>query len=178
MFRVTFLTLAASLAVPLLGATVLLDCPIDPQPIRYVVACFKVDIWNDDFWNVLYYFFWWMRQLCEVIPTGLGKWGVIALLPIARACFAYPVCFWVTFSVVCQHWSVKELNYFLWSLISKMLFFLLSKLSVGLVLTYMRSCLQGDRNYIFTRSQAGQLNPSCTHFWQETLFIWRCKLNG
>lgn len=43
-------------------------------------------------------------------------------------------------------------------------FFLLSKLSVGLVLTYMRSCLQGDRNYIFTRSQAGQLNPSCTHF--------------
>ncbi|OXB68370.1 hypothetical protein ASZ78_015310 [Callipepla squamata] len=32
-FRVTFLTLAASLAVPLLGATVLLDCPIDPQPI-------------------------------------------------------------------------------------------------------------------------------------------------
>ncbi|XP_050171059.1 adipocyte plasma membrane-associated protein [Myiozetetes cayanensis] len=32
-FRVTFLTLAASLAVPLLGVTVLLDCPIDPQPI-------------------------------------------------------------------------------------------------------------------------------------------------
>lgn len=33
-FRVTFLTLAASLTVPLLGVTVLLDCPIDPQPIR------------------------------------------------------------------------------------------------------------------------------------------------
>ncbi|XP_027520353.1 adipocyte plasma membrane-associated protein isoform X2 [Corapipo altera] len=32
-FRVTFLTLAASLTVPLLGVTVLLDCPIDPQPI-------------------------------------------------------------------------------------------------------------------------------------------------
>ncbi|NWI56809.1 APMAP protein, partial [Calyptomena viridis] len=32
-FRVTFLTLAASLAVPLLGVIVLLDCPIDPQPI-------------------------------------------------------------------------------------------------------------------------------------------------
>ncbi|NWR77623.1 APMAP protein, partial [Centropus unirufus] len=35
-FRVTFLTLAASLIVPLLGVTVLLDCPIDPQPIRQV----------------------------------------------------------------------------------------------------------------------------------------------
>ncbi|XP_074758614.1 adipocyte plasma membrane-associated protein isoform X2 [Athene noctua] len=32
-FRVTFLTLAASVVVPLLGVTVLLDCPIDPQPI-------------------------------------------------------------------------------------------------------------------------------------------------
>uniref|UniRef100_A0A8C3EHC0 Adipocyte plasma membrane-associated protein n=1 Tax=Corvus moneduloides TaxID=1196302 RepID=A0A8C3EHC0_CORMO len=32
-FRVTFLTLAVSVAVPLLGVTVLLDCPIDPQPI-------------------------------------------------------------------------------------------------------------------------------------------------
>ncbi|XP_040467969.1 adipocyte plasma membrane-associated protein isoform X1 [Falco naumanni] len=32
-FRVTFLTLAASLTVPLLGVTVLLDCPIDPQSI-------------------------------------------------------------------------------------------------------------------------------------------------
>ncbi|NWH41299.1 APMAP protein, partial [Chloropsis hardwickii] len=32
-FRVTFLTLAMSVAVPLLGVTVLLDCPIDPQPI-------------------------------------------------------------------------------------------------------------------------------------------------
>ncbi|NWT06230.1 APMAP protein, partial [Mionectes macconnelli] len=32
-FQVTFLTLAASLTVPLLGVTVLLDCPIDPQPI-------------------------------------------------------------------------------------------------------------------------------------------------
>ncbi|NXC44257.1 APMAP protein, partial [Penelope pileata] len=40
-FRVTFLTLAASLAVPLLGATVLLDCPIDPQPIRQVAAFLK-----------------------------------------------------------------------------------------------------------------------------------------
>ncbi|NXM68146.1 APMAP protein, partial [Serilophus lunatus] len=32
-FCVTFLTLAASLTVPLLGVIVLLDCPIDPQPI-------------------------------------------------------------------------------------------------------------------------------------------------
>nr|XP_025959975.1 adipocyte plasma membrane-associated protein isoform X3 [Dromaius novaehollandiae] len=32
-FRVTFLTLAVSLIIPLLGAIVLLDCPIDPQPI-------------------------------------------------------------------------------------------------------------------------------------------------
>ncbi|NXO45568.1 APMAP protein, partial [Locustella ochotensis] len=32
-FRVTFLTLAVSVAVPLLGVTILLDCPIDPQPI-------------------------------------------------------------------------------------------------------------------------------------------------
>ncbi|NXH15110.1 APMAP protein, partial [Bucco capensis] len=32
-FQVTFLTLAASLAVPLLGVTLLLDSPIDPQPI-------------------------------------------------------------------------------------------------------------------------------------------------
>ncbi|XP_064020715.1 adipocyte plasma membrane-associated protein isoform X3 [Pogoniulus pusillus] len=32
-FRVTFLTLAASLTVPLLGVTLLLDSPIDPQPI-------------------------------------------------------------------------------------------------------------------------------------------------
>ncbi|KAM8810301.1 adipocyte plasma membrane-associated protein isoform 1-T1 [Eudromia elegans] len=32
-FRVTFFTLAVSLIIPLLGAIVLLDCPIDPQPI-------------------------------------------------------------------------------------------------------------------------------------------------
>uniref|UniRef100_A0A8C3XHB0 Adipocyte plasma membrane-associated protein n=1 Tax=Cyanoderma ruficeps TaxID=181631 RepID=A0A8C3XHB0_9PASS len=32
-FRVTFLTLAVAVAVPLLGVTILLDCPIDPQPI-------------------------------------------------------------------------------------------------------------------------------------------------
>ncbi|XP_064915159.1 adipocyte plasma membrane-associated protein isoform X5 [Columba livia] len=32
-FRITFLTLATSVTVPLLGVTVLLDCPIDPQPI-------------------------------------------------------------------------------------------------------------------------------------------------
>ncbi|NXI36937.1 APMAP protein, partial [Galbula dea] len=32
-FRVTFLTLAASLTVPLLGVTVLLESPIDPQPV-------------------------------------------------------------------------------------------------------------------------------------------------
>ncbi|XP_058275612.1 adipocyte plasma membrane-associated protein isoform X2 [Hirundo rustica] len=32
-FRVTFLTLAVAVAVPLLGVTVLLDCPLDPQPI-------------------------------------------------------------------------------------------------------------------------------------------------
>lgn len=33
-FRVTFLMLAVSLTVPLLGAMVLLDSPIDPQPLR------------------------------------------------------------------------------------------------------------------------------------------------
>uniref|UniRef100_A0A8D0H8C3 Adipocyte plasma membrane-associated protein n=1 Tax=Sphenodon punctatus TaxID=8508 RepID=A0A8D0H8C3_SPHPU len=34
-FRVTLMTLAVSLIIPLLGAIVLLDCPIDPQPISF-----------------------------------------------------------------------------------------------------------------------------------------------
>ncbi|KAK2500954.1 hypothetical protein MC885_017062 [Smutsia gigantea] len=34
-FRVTFLMLAVSLTVPLLGAMVLLDSPIDPQPLSF-----------------------------------------------------------------------------------------------------------------------------------------------
>ncbi|XP_055994074.1 adipocyte plasma membrane-associated protein [Sorex fumeus] len=34
-FRVTFLMLAASLTVPVLGAMVLLDSPIDPQPLSF-----------------------------------------------------------------------------------------------------------------------------------------------
>nr|XP_036857707.1 adipocyte plasma membrane-associated protein isoform X1 [Manis javanica] len=34
-FRVTFLMLAVSLTVPLLGAVVLLDSPIDPQPLSF-----------------------------------------------------------------------------------------------------------------------------------------------
>ena len=33
-FRATFLMLAAFLTIPLLGALVLLDSPIDPEPIR------------------------------------------------------------------------------------------------------------------------------------------------
>lgn len=33
-FRVTFLMLAVSFTVPLLGAMMLLDSPIDPQPLR------------------------------------------------------------------------------------------------------------------------------------------------
>ncbi|NXA09969.1 APMAP protein, partial [Sapayoa aenigma] len=43
-FRVTFLTLAASLAVPLLGVIVLLDCPIDPQPISLKEPPLLVDV--------------------------------------------------------------------------------------------------------------------------------------
>ncbi|XP_020650399.2 adipocyte plasma membrane-associated protein [Pogona vitticeps] len=34
-FRVTFMTLAVSLIIPLFGAIVLLECPIDPQPISF-----------------------------------------------------------------------------------------------------------------------------------------------
>ncbi|KAH0622841.1 hypothetical protein JD844_025571 [Phrynosoma platyrhinos] len=34
-FRVTFMTLAVSLIIPLFGAIILLDCPIDPQPISF-----------------------------------------------------------------------------------------------------------------------------------------------
>nr|XP_006136955.1 adipocyte plasma membrane-associated protein [Pelodiscus sinensis] len=34
-FRVTFLTLAVSIIIPLLGAIVLLECPIDPQPLSF-----------------------------------------------------------------------------------------------------------------------------------------------
>ena len=33
-FRATFLMLAAFLTIPLLGALVLLDSPIDPEPLR------------------------------------------------------------------------------------------------------------------------------------------------
>lgn len=33
-FRATFLMLAVSLVLPLLGAMLLLDSPIDPQPLR------------------------------------------------------------------------------------------------------------------------------------------------
>nr|XP_056708639.1 adipocyte plasma membrane-associated protein [Euleptes europaea] len=34
-FRMTFMTLAVSLIIPLFGAIVFLDCPIDPQPISF-----------------------------------------------------------------------------------------------------------------------------------------------
>nr|XP_028580846.1 adipocyte plasma membrane-associated protein [Podarcis muralis] len=34
-FRVTFMTLAVSLIIPLFGAIILLECPIDPQPISF-----------------------------------------------------------------------------------------------------------------------------------------------
>ncbi|XP_062979976.1 adipocyte plasma membrane-associated protein [Elgaria multicarinata webbii] len=34
-FRVTFMTLAVSLIIPLIGAIIFLDCPIDPQPISF-----------------------------------------------------------------------------------------------------------------------------------------------
>ncbi|XP_039388107.1 adipocyte plasma membrane-associated protein isoform X1 [Mauremys reevesii] len=34
-FRVTFMILAVSLIIPLLGAIVLLECPIDPQPLSF-----------------------------------------------------------------------------------------------------------------------------------------------
>lgn len=88
-----------------------------------------------------------------MILTGLSNWGVIGVLSIAMACFAYPVCFWAI-SCSCVSLLITEGAELLYLIINLENYFLLSKLSVEPVITYVYSCLLWDKNCIFTKDQA------------------------